>query len=194
MEDDDDESLYGPSITDTPTTAPSNTTALTCPAPAVASPPAAPNAPSAHTSTTVPGLGASEPGDGSVSLPDSSGDVKMVDGEPEELEEGEEEEEEEEVEEEEEEEDDSDIEFVIERTDGSRPEPPPQPSRYNQVRMAPPRGPVTDSKTTPNRTDTPNPPQDPPPPNPNPPHKPPPVPPRKPLTNSTPLPPPPNST
>ncbi|PWW79976.1 Fip1-domain-containing protein [Tuber magnatum] len=62
----------------------------------------------------------------------SGGDTPMADSAPEratkedDLEEGEEEEEEE-------------IEFVIERKDGTRPEPPPQPSRYNQVRMAPTR-------------------------------------------------------
>ncbi|RPA89167.1 Fip1-domain-containing protein [Choiromyces venosus 120613-1] len=73
----------------------------------------------------------------SESLPENSGgDTPMANNAPgrttkeNDLEEGEEEEEEEEEEE---------IEFVIERKDGTRPEPPPQPSRYNQVRMAPTR-------------------------------------------------------
>ncbi|CAZ82352.1 unnamed protein product [Tuber melanosporum] len=39
------------------------------------------------------------------------------------------------------------IEFVIERKDGTRPEPPPQPSRYNQVRMAPTR-PIPESSSS----------------------------------------------
>ncbi|KAF8535934.1 Fip1 motif-domain-containing protein [Trichophaea hybrida] len=50
-----------------------------------------------------------------------------------ELEEGEEEEEEVEIS------DDDDIELVIERKDGSRPDPPPRPERYNQIRTALPR-------------------------------------------------------
>lgn len=113
MEEDDDEYLYGPSTT--AATAPPSTTALTPSASAVASPPEAPNAPSAHSSMTVPGLGAPEPGDGSVPLPDTSGDVKMADGEPEELEEGEEEEEEAVEEEEEESEDSVSRQFVSQR-------------------------------------------------------------------------------
>ena len=61
---------------------------------------------------TVPGLGAPEATDGPVPLPDSSGDVRMVDGEPEELEEGEEEEAAEEEEEEAGEEDEEDEDSV----------------------------------------------------------------------------------
>lgn len=101
MEDDDDEFLYGPSAANnntaaTASTAPSTSTAITPTIPAVATPPPSVGTHSTHP-MVVPGLGASEPGDGSLPA-DTSGDVKMADGEPEELEEGEEEEEEEEEE------------------------------------------------------------------------------------------------
>ncbi|KAF8248738.1 Fip1-domain-containing protein [Wilcoxina mikolae CBS 423.85] len=91
---------------------------------------------SAPDSSTLPGLSAGYLR--SPPLRQLEGRILMatpIQSESEELEEGEEEEEEEvEVSD-----DDDDIELVIERKDGSRPEPPPRPERYNQIRTALPR-------------------------------------------------------
>ena len=97
--DDDEDDFYGPSASINTTAITSNATATTAvpqPTPAVGSPQQSQNPPSSANAVVVPGLSTSEPGDSSAQ--DHLEDIKMADGEPEELEEGEEEEEEEEEE------------------------------------------------------------------------------------------------
>ncbi|KAL7269513.1 Cleavage polyadenylation factor subunit fip1 [Rhizina undulata] len=123
--DDDDEYLYGdqPSTTTTTaatTTTPAPPTTHAVPLPADPTPP--PPKP------TVPGLSASHPSDTPMS---DRAATSLESGEEEEVEVSD---------------TSSEVSFIIERKDGSRPEPPPVPSRYNQVRMAPTR---PDSKPTP---------------------------------------------
>ncbi|KAH0547657.1 hypothetical protein FGG08_000146 [Glutinoglossum americanum] len=93
----------------------------------------APSEPVIPTSSTYPAPSAFATGSGATATKEDD-----------ELEEGEEEEEEEE-----EVESDSDIDIITDRKDGSKPEPPPQKSRYSTIRNLPARAAASDVGTKP---------------------------------------------